>query len=138
MICIIVSNLIRWLRSCRDPPTCGDYLDQNYWYFDINDHKQYCSLRLVPVQDNWKVCFLYPRNFTRRELYELANEIVKDDEQEETDNAVEYVISYVNNKCKNNDEPVSKPVISSPTYDLPDDLMATIVWKLRKYVRKPM
>ena len=37
---------------------------------------------------------------------------------------------YVN-ECNTNDEPVLKPAISYPTYDLPDDWMAKEIQKMR-------
>ena len=63
----------------------------------------------------------------RREREEMESEIVNeienkfydDNEQDENDHADEYIRTFVN-ECNKNDEPVSKPAISYPTYDLPD------------------
>ena len=96
----------------------------------------------MPVKDFWRFYVVYPWDLTRRELDEMATEVIDGKEQElanelfaeithdENDNAVEYTISYVN-ECNTNDEPVSKPVISYPTYDLPDDWMAVENQKIR-------
>ena len=85
---------------------------------------------------------MYPQHFTRREMEEMAsevydateqeikNEFYDDNEQDENDDVDEYILSFVN-ECNTNDEPVSKPKISYPTYDLPEDLMATEIQKMR-------
>ena len=84
---------------------------------------------------------MYPQGFTRREMAEMESEIYDDKEvnesenkfyyeQDENDTADEYILTYVN-ECNTNDEPVSKPAISYPTYDLPDDYMAKEIQKMR-------
>ena len=99
-------QFIRWLRSCGDPPTYDDYLDWNTQYFKVNAHKQPCYITLMPVTDFWRFCFVYPQDFTRRELEEMASEVydAKDPdietelydehEQDDNDSADEYILTY--------------------------------------------
>ena len=60
---------------------------------------------------------------------EIENEFFEH-EQDENDTADEYMITYVT-ECNTNDEPVLKPAILYPTYDLPDDWMAKEIQKMR-------
>ena len=88
---------------------------------------------------------MYPWQFSRRGLeileelasavynakeQERENEFYDDNEQDENDDADEYILTFVN-ACKTNDEPVSKPKISYPTYNEPDDWMAKEIQKMR-------
>ena len=60
----------------------------------------------------------------------IENDYYDEHEQDKNDHADEYIFTFVN-ECNTNDEPVSKPKISYPTYDLPEDLMATEIQKMR-------
>ena len=68
----------------------------------------------MPVEDFWCTYFVYPQDFTRLELEEMAsevydakdqdieNEFYDEHEQDENDTADEYILTFVN-ECKTND-----------------------------------
>ena len=62
----------------------------------------------------------------------IENDYYDEHEQDKNDHADEYIFTFVN-ECNTNDEPVSKPKISNPTYDLPENLMAKEIQKMRAH-----